>query len=64
MTTKVKKDERVKRVNGKGGQGTVLALREEVGSTGGDKKQPPIMVEILWDNGTRSYLGPEAVEKV
>jgi hypothetical protein len=42
--------------------GTVKALREETTLTSRESKEKSIMVDVLWDNGTRSYLGPEGLE--
>ena len=42
--------------------GTVKALREETTLTSKESRERSIMVDVLWDNGTRSYLGPEGLE--
>jgi hypothetical protein len=44
--------------------GTVKALREETtgGSMSSEARERSIMVQVLWDNGTVSFLGPEGLE--
>ena len=42
--------------------GTVKALREETTLTSKESRERSIMVHVLWDNGTLSYLGPEGLE--
>jgi hypothetical protein len=42
--------------------GTVKALREETTLAQKESRERSIMVQVLWDNGTLSYLGPEGLE--
>ena len=42
--------------------GTVKALREETTLTSAESRERSLMVQVLWDNGTASYHGPEALE--
>lgn len=42
--------------------GTVRELRREVTATGGDTSSKALMVVVQWDNGTTSYLTPDALE--
>jgi hypothetical protein len=42
--------------------GTVKALREETTLTSRESRERSLMVQVLWDNGTLSYLGPEGLE--
>lgn len=49
-------------VSTRGCVGTVKALREETTLTSRENKEISIMVQVLWDNGTLSYLGPEGLE--
>lgn len=44
--------------------GTVKALREETTMSAKDSKEKTVMVHVLWDNGTLSYLGPEGLEVI
>ncbi|MCB0319792.1 MAG: hypothetical protein KDD55_08430 [Bdellovibrionales bacterium] len=64
MTDKVYKvDDRVKRTSGKGPQGTVKDVREEVaGSNKGEAKPEELLIVVQWDNGTCSYVAPTALE--
>jgi len=42
--------------------GTVKALREETTLTSRESRERSLMVQVMWDNGTLSYLGPEGLE--
>lgn len=46
----------------RGCMGTVKALREETTLAQKESRERSIMVQVLWDNGTLSYLGPEGLE--
>ncbi len=46
----------------RGCMGTVKALREETTSQNQEARERSIMVQVLWDNGTFSYHGPEGLE--
>ena len=63
---KFKIDDRVKRGKGTGSNGTVKDLKTEVASTTNPRPDETkgLMVQVLWDNGTLSYLAPEALEVV
>ncbi len=64
MTDKAYKvDDRVKRASGKGPQGTIKDVRQEVaGSNKGDAHPEEFLVVVQWDNGTCSYVAPNALE--
>jgi hypothetical protein len=47
----------------KGCVGTVKALREETTLTSRENREKSLLVQVLWDNGTLSYHGPEALER-
>lgn len=49
-------------VSTRGCIGTVKALREETTLTSKESRERSLMVHVLWDNGTLSYLGPEGLE--
>jgi hypothetical protein len=49
-------------VSTRGCAGTVKALREETTLTSRENRDAAIMFQVLWDNGTLSYLGPEGLE--
>ena len=63
-TTEIKVDDKVRRIEGAGNIGLVIALREEVTSTSGEVGEKGLMINVLWDNGTQSYFSPEALELV
>lgn len=44
--------------------GTVKALREETTLAPKESRAKAMMVHVMWDNGTLSYHGPEALEVV
>lgn len=46
----------------RGAIGTVKALREETTLTNRESRERSLMLHVLWDNGTLSYHGPEALE--
>ena len=58
---KFKLSDRVKRVKGGGCVGTVKDLRAEISTNRSDTRERPIMVGVLWDNGTLSYFTPTAL---
>ena len=51
-------------VSTRGCIGTVKTLREETTLTSKESRERSLMVHVLWDNGTLSYLGPEGLELV
>ena len=42
--------------------GAVKSLRHETTNSSAESKSRSVMVQVLWDNGTLSYHGPEALE--
>ncbi len=44
--------------------GTVKTIREETTLAPQESRAKSIMVHVMWDNGTLSYHGPEALEVV
>lgn len=67
---KLKINSKVKRLNGGSGcLGVVKDLRQETSTTRLDpakrsEKDDELMVAVQWDNGTISYLAPDALEVV
>ncbi|RIL08695.1 MAG: hypothetical protein DCC75_08255 [Proteobacteria bacterium] len=61
---KLKVSDRVKRLNSNRCYGTVKELRTEVTATNQEDKDKSLMVGVLWDNGTHSFVGPDAVELI
>ena len=57
----LKEKNRVKRKSAKGCAGTILNIREEVGASISQAERPKL-IKVHWDNGTVSYLTPEALE--
>ena len=57
-----KVNDRVARKGKSACTGTVKELRKEVTATSGDVTSKALMVVVHWDNGTNSYLTPEALE--
>lgn len=49
-------------VSARGCCGTVKSMRHETTNTSHENKSRAVMVNVLWDNGTLSYHGPEALE--
>lgn len=47
-----------------GCHGKVKELRTDVTVTNPDAREKGLMLKVLWDNGTFSYVSPEAVEIV
>ena len=62
--TKIKIDSRVKRKKIPGCCGVVKDMRAETSSSGVEVKEKNLMVKVLWDNGTLSYLTTESLEAV
>lgn len=50
-------------VSTRGCCGIVKALRNETTTSSTESKSRSVMVQVLWDNGTLSYHGPEALEQ-
>ena len=66
MTKKViKVNDRVKRTIQGGCFGTVKDVREEITAKVTDKdKEGALLINVIWDNGTLSYVAPEALEVI
>ncbi len=60
---KFKVSDRVKRVKGGGCFGTVKDVRAEISTNKSDTREKPIMIGVLWDNGTLSYFAPAALSE-
>lgn len=62
----MKAKDRVRRVNGTGCAGTLIEIRTEVtaSTTEGKDRDKPLLVSVLWDNGTYSYFAPEGLEVI
>ncbi len=63
-TSKLKANDRVKRRSGLKNIGVVKDIRSEVTASTQEAKEKGLLVQVLWDNGTFSYLGPEGLEIV
>ena len=44
--------------------GTIKALREETTLAPQESRAKALMIQVMWDNGTLSYHGPESLEVV
>lgn len=49
-------------ISARGCCGVVRSLRHETTTSSAEAKNRSAMVQVLWDNGTLSYHGPEALE--
>jgi len=49
-------------ISTRGCAGTVKAIREETTNSSAEAKERSLMFQVLWDNGTLSYHGPEGLE--
>jgi hypothetical protein len=58
----IKVNDRVKRITGLGCSGLVKEIRTEATVARVEPSEKANMVNVLWDNGTLSYLSPEALE--
>jgi len=63
-TEKIKVNDRVKRAKIPGCHGVVKELRTEVTASSVEARERSLMVSVLWDNGTLSYMTPDALEVV
>ena len=61
-TKKLKAQDRVKRINIPGCLGTVKEIKNEVTAKSQDSREKNLMVSVQWDNGTVSYMTPDALE--
>lgn len=60
---KFKENDRVRRAGAPGSLlGTVKMIRHEIQSAAHERREPPVMVQVQWDNGTLSYFGPEGLD--
>lgn len=57
-------DDRVRSLSGDRCLGVVKEVREELVSPTDEVRDRVKMIKVLWDNGTFSYFGPEALELV
>jgi hypothetical protein len=65
MTKKtIEINQRVRRVGGEGPVGTVTEVREEVTASRRESKERGLIVNVTWDNGTKSYFSPDGLEAV
>jgi hypothetical protein len=62
VAEKLKVNDRVKRLSGEGCIGVVKEIRAETTSIGDSKKEKPVLISVLWDNGTISYFSPEGLQ--
>jgi len=63
VAEKFKVNDRVKRISGEGCMGIVKEVRAETTSVGDSKKEKPLLIAVLWDNGTLSYFSPEGLQQ-
>jgi len=63
-TKKFKIEERVRRANQTGCDGAVIEVRMELENAGlnEDAREKGAMIGVKWDNGTVSFLAPDALE--
>ena len=61
---KLKVNDRVKRSSIPGCLGTVKAVKTEVTAQTVEAQERGIMINVLWDNGTDSFVGPDVLEIV
>ena len=62
---KISVNDRVKRIEQAGCFGTVKDVREEVTAKATDKdREGSLLINVAWDNGTLSYMTPDALEIV
>lgn len=61
---KFKPLDRVRKILGSHIQGTVKEVRTESTAPVGQEIARGLMVLVLWDNGTLSFFGPDALEHV
>lgn len=61
----IKISDRVKRADQPGCYGTVKDVREETSAKVTDKERDnSLLINVAWDNGTLSYMTPNALELV
>ena len=54
-------NDRVKQINKESCSGTVIEIRNETVTNKALKNEPPKLVKVHWDNGTKSYFSPESL---
>jgi hypothetical protein len=60
---KFKVKDRVRRVGGSGCSGVVTDVRIETTISAAEAdKEKNLMIQVLWDNGTQSFFGPDGLE--
>ena len=63
MSKKVfKVRDKVKRAGKEGPLGVVTDVREEVTPASAQHKEKPLLIRVLWDNGTHSFFAPDGLE--
>ena len=55
---------RVRDIKGSRCLGVIKEIREEIVGTSGDTTDKAVLIKILWDNGTFSYISEDAIEVV
>lgn len=58
----MKISDRVRRKDKEGCCGVIKDIRDEITGTASEPPEKSLMIKVLWDNGTASYLSPEALE--
>lgn len=58
---KFKVNDRVKRTHVPGCNGTVKEIKVDVTATSAEAKEKGLMIGVLWDNGTHSFMGQNAI---
>jgi len=61
---KLNVSDRVKRAKIPGCHGIVKELRTEVTASSAEAREKSLIISVQWDNGTLSYMTPEALELV
>ena len=56
-------NDRVKEIESTKCAGTVIEIRNETVTNKALKNEPPKLIKVHWDNGTKSYYSPEKLEK-
>ena len=63
-TKKIKEKDKVRRHDQKGPFGVVSALRYDSAGGNSDRHEKGVIIGVQWDNGTFSYLTPDALDVV
>ena len=65
MAKEFKVSDRVKRVEPRGSQGTVIKVRQESLSPSANQNREVLpLIKVNWDNGSVSYHAPDALQLV